>query len=297
MNSYLGIDGGGTRTRALLVDESGTHLYSTESGPANLNSVDETTVRTSLRDVLKRCIEFSNTCPSATCLGLAGASAPAVSAKYKAILSGIGYTNFRLSSDAEIALDGAFPNKAGILLIAGTGSVCLGKDQDGNLIRTGGWGPLVDDVGSAAWLGKRGLEIAIKQHDHRIPGTTIRDALFKELGIGSTNEIVPRLYQPALSPAELAALAGSILGLAEDGDCIATDLLDQAARELAMLVQTTAASIGPTTPPVATSGGLLEHNPAIRAHLQRHLDAYILTSPERSPVAAAATKARHSAQS
>ena len=297
MKTFLGIDGGGTRTRALLLDDQGNKLHYAESGPSNLNAIDEATVRTSLEELINECIETTNTKPEATCLGLAGATAPAINEELKRILTKCGYEHFHLTSDAEIALEGALPHRSGILLIAGTGSVCLGKRSDGTIFRTGGWGWLVDDVGSAGWIGQRGLEIALKQHDDRLSGHAVRDALFKRLGIKCSEEIVAKIYRPLLARAELASLAETVLKLADAGDLDAIKIRDQAIEELAALVRTTSVTLGETINSVVVSGGLLENNHSFRNALRAELKEFNFVDPERSPVEAAALMASYRAQS
>jgi len=292
VETYLGIDGGGSKTRALLVDANGNQLSYTESGPSNLNAYDEATVRASLFEVIDQCLQKITTLPSSTCLGLAGASSPQVKQKLAAMVEPIGLENLLVTSDAAIALEGAFVGGAGILLIAGTGSVCFGKPASGKIDRTGGWGWLADDAGSAGWIGQRALETAVRQNDGRIQGRALRDAVFAQLGIRHDEAISAKIYQPLLKRSEIAALSKAVFDLAEADDASARRIRQQALDELERLVRATADKLGGQAGTVAFTGGLLTHNPAFRKALQNKLDDFEITEPQSTALEGAVALAR-----
>lgn len=287
VETYLGIDGGGSKTRALLVDAGGKQLGYAESGPSNLNGYDEATVRASLFAVIDQCLQAVDSSPSSTCLGLAGASSPRMKQKLLAMLEPLKLGNLLVTTDAEIALEGAFFGNAGILLIAGTGSVCFGKSASGKIHRTGGWGWLADDAGSAGWIGQRTLAAALQQNDGRRQGHQLRDAVFALLGIESNEAINPTLYQPLLHPSQLARLSQIVFELAQVGDASAGKIRQSALDELEKLVRATAEKLdGPKTP-VAVSGGLLSHNPVFQNDLTSQLSGFEIIEPAATPVAGA----------
>ena len=292
METYLGIDGGGSKTRALLVDADGNKLHYAESGPSNLNAYEEDIVRTSLLEVVKQCTEVAGAPPTATCVGIAGASSPEAKAKLEAMIEPLGLKQAEMTTDAAIALEGAFSGGPGILLIAGTGSVCFGRSMDGAIHRTGGWGWLADDAGSAAWIGQRALEVAIQQNDGRMPGTSLRDIIFPELAIPSTEKLNSRLYEPTLSRSIIAALAPHVLDLAESGNSVAHGIRQQALDELEKLIRTTAKKLKGTVDKAAFSGGLFEHNSNFREALKFRLPDFIIQKPQSSALEGAVALAR-----
>ncbi|MGB0409034.1 MAG: N-acetylglucosamine kinase [Opitutales bacterium] len=294
MGAFLGIDGGGTRTRALLLSASGEKLHYAESGPSNLNAADITTVRNSLRAVIDSCLQHTDRPPKA-CLGLAGASAPEIHRKLVILLNEIGLTEYTLSSDAEISLEAAFEGYPGILLIAGTGSVCLCKGSDGQTLRTGGWGWLADDVGSAGWIGQMAIATALKELDKRLPPSGLKDVVFEQLQIEDPSEIIPKLYQPIPARSEMARLAPSVFRLAEAGNDAANAIMDAALAELEQLVRTARASASDEDPAVVFHGGLLENNLTFRKRLEARLSDFKIEQMAMLPVEAALARARRRA--
>lgn len=292
METYLGIDGGGSKTRALLVDANGNKLHYAESGPSNLNAYEEDLARTSLMEVVKQCTDASGAQPTATCFGIAGASSPEAKATLEAIIKPLGLIKKEITTDAAIALEGAFSGGPGILLIAGTGSVCFGKSIEGKIHRTGGWGWLADDAGSAAWIGQRGLEIAVQQNDGRIQATSLRDAVFAELKITSNDELNSKLYQPPISRSKLGELAKCVLGLAENGDAEAQGIQQRALNELEKLIRATAKKLNDQVSELAFSGGLLMQNPSFREALETRLFDFEIQEAQSTPLDGAVALAR-----
>lgn len=274
MDTFLGIDGGGSKTRALLVDRNGRQIHFAESGPSNLNAYDEAIVRESLFEVVDQCIQASGTRPIATCFGLAGAGNPDAKKKLAATITSLDLINTKVVSDAEIALEGAFAGAPGILLIAGTGSVCFGKSDDQKIDRTGGWGWLADDAGSAGWIGQRALEAALKENDGRIKGSALRDAVFSELGIRSDEEISTIIYQPLINRSKVAALSKCVLELADQENEAACRIYNNALDELEKLVRATSEKLPKRVSALALTGGLLQHNPSFRGALELRLPEF-----------------------
>lgn len=291
MKYYLGIDGGGSGTRALLVAEDGTICGRAEAGPSNLNAVDAATVAASLRAVVAACLSGSGSPPVVTCLGLAGAESADVRTRIAAMLGESLPGRQVIISDAAIALEGAFAGSGGMFLIAGTGSVCQGRSEDGALVRCGGWGHLVDDAGSGSWIGRRALATALRQFDGRAVRTELQSAVLDALGISDAEHIVARLYHPLLSPAELAALAPLVCELAASGDPAAQAIVESAAEELAALVDGVAKQLPSGVHRLCFGGGLLQHQPMLRGALEPRLHAYSIVRPRITPLGGAVLRA------
>lgn len=297
MRAYLGIDGGGTKTRALLISEDGTELHYAESGSSNLNASDEEAVGASLEQIIAPSIAAAGERSVHACLGLAGASSLDNKTKLGQIIERFGLKQYSILSDGEIALEAAFSGKPGVLLVVGTGSACLAKDEDGSAIRTGGWGWLADDGGSAGWIGQRALEQAVREYDGREQAGSIKDTVFEKLGIHSDQDIVTQLYQSGLTRAAVAELAPTIIRLADEGEPKAVSIRDAAVVELVALVRATSGKLKMEDFPIATTGGLVENNPSFRSALEMRLFDLIFQEPEAKPVEGAVFIAKRLAQS
>ncbi len=155
-------------------------------------------------------------------------------------------------SDAELAHAAAFGQSAGILLIAGTGSIALGRDDAGVFHRVGGLGWRMGDQGSGYWLGQRGLEAVGAMHDQLGPTTHLTEALCAAAGVVGLAGLVR--WSVVATPANVASLAPAVLATADQGDAVAVELRAQGVAALAGIVE----AAGPATTPVALAGGLLQ---------------------------------------
>ena len=204
----IGIDGGGTRTRVLLADANGTELARTE-GPGTAlmpghESVAADIIKSLILDVLQKA-ERTETRPAVCVVGVAGAGQErAAQALWSALASRRIADDVSVQADATVALDDAFGDAAGVLLVSGTGSVAYARAPDGRMERCGGWGPNVGDEGSAGWLGRRTLSVITASHDGREPETALTGAVLTALEFESLDEIIP--WAATATPAALAAL-------------------------------------------------------------------------------------------
>lgn len=208
------------------------------------------------------------------------------------IIEKTGLSNCILRTDVEITLTGAFQDGPGILLIAGTGSVCMGKNFDGATVRTGGWGCLVDDCGSATWIGKQAIATAIKQRDGRLPRTRLAEVIYQALDIDSENQLNDRIYNPTIPPNELGKLATLVFGETAVGDSAALEILERATDHLESLVRAAHTELSGSRPPLALAGGLLEHHSKFRNALAARLNDFTITPPALPPAGGAALAAK-----
>ena len=175
-----GIDGGGTHTRLELRDGDNHFLRREEFGAFNLNSIGEAAFRRLLRQVFAACGGMTD-CEK-ICIGAAGISNPAVGDILMQELNDAGFTGkWKLCGDQEIALRGAM-DCPGAAVIAGTGSICFGKNRDGQTARSGGYGHLIDDGGSGYALGRDVFRAAVRALDGREEDPAILKAVYARLG-------------------------------------------------------------------------------------------------------------------
>lgn len=163
--------------------------------------------------------------------------------------------------DVYGALVGGAGTKVGAVVVAGTGSMVWRRDSSGASARAGGWGYLMGDEGSGYDLGRKALQAVMQAKDKRGPRTLLVDMLTRHFDVVRPDELVKRVYAPAFSVYDVAALARLVLQAADDGDAVAATLLDVGSRELAsgVLAVHTALGAEPTMHPVVLGGGLLRH--------------------------------------
>jgi glucosamine kinase len=240
MAYFLGIDGGGTKTRCVLADET-TVLARSMTGASNIVRLGEVQAREALHGAIRQvcaATDISLEQISAICIGAAGAARPEVAVKVCNIIaelnSGFTSANVEVVGDTEVALDAAFGEGPGVIVIAGTGSVAFGRDAAGHTARAGGWGFAVSDEGSGHWIGRRAVA-AILQSADRAFQTQLRPLVLQTWKI----EGIDQLVQVANStpPPDFPRLFPLVLRAADDGDAIASTILTDAGGELAELAR------------------------------------------------------------
>ena len=177
-----------------------------------------------------------------------------------------------VQADATIALDDAFDDGPGILLIAGTGSVAFARGPAGAFARCGGWGPVFGDEGSGAWIGRRALSVVTAASDGREPATALTGAILTSCEVDRVEALIP--WAAEATPASLAMLAPAVLQVAELGDLRAGAILSMAVEELVVHVRALARQLfvdERASIPVALAGGLLSRGTPLRRRLEHRL--------------------------
>jgi N-acetylglucosamine kinase-like BadF-type ATPase len=188
-----------------------------------------------------------------------------------------------LADDAVTGYLAAVDSAFGVVLSVGTGVVGLAAARNGTVARVNGWGYLVGDEGGGYWLGRAGLQAALRAFDGRGPQTVLLEAATARLG--SAESIGVRLQQDPDRVRTVAAFAQDVVEMAGRGDTVAADICSDAARELALAADTAArrAGCGGEQILVSWSGSLLTASRAIREAFQRQLTAlnpaYLLIPP------------------
>ena len=197
--------------------------------------------------------------------------------------SGFNLQDLIATSDAEIALRGAFGSEAGIMLIAGTGTITLGKNKQGELIRSGGWGIEIDDEGSGAWIGKKGLSACVKAIDGRGVQTSLLLKLadrYPQISLKFPRTIVSAFMDKVF---EYHHLTQMVLEEAENGDSVCLEIVQEAAERLHENIMAVAKNIPGIPLPVSFLGGLLENNTLIARELLNKIkekDSFNVVDPK-----------------
>jgi glucosamine kinase len=268
---YLGIDGGGTKTTCAVGDESRL-LATATAGPSNIVRVGEVQARESLQHSVRQACAAAVIAPaqiSRTCVGGSGAARPEIAEVVRRSLAEILSTPIDVVGDMQIALEAAFDTGPGVIVIAGTGSIAYGRDQQGTTVRAGGWGFAIGDEGSAHWIGRAAVSAVLRAAD-LTGGTpesslqsTLSAALRKAWGVTSLTDLARAAN--SIPPPDFAALFPPV---AASSDPLATQVLHNAGRELAQVAAVVirrlftkdhAASV-----PVAMTGGVFRHAPLVR---------------------------------
>ena len=291
----LGIDGGGTRTRAAILNETGELLGVGIGGPTNYDDIGIEATRDNLRQVINAAWQDAGLIPqafAAVFLGLAGI----VSADDHRIIRQITHelnlapeAQVGIDHDCRIALAGSLSGRPGIVLIAGTGSSCYGRSPSGNSWRSGGWGDLLADEGSGAWLGWQAMRVAVRSFDGRERPSRLVNDILDLFQLRHMNDIMHRIYHVGLSRKERAALAPLVISAARDKDEVARHLIQEAVEELALSVWAVAHQLKMhDQPEVAIVGGLYNVEDLfaapLRAAIKSKLPGCHIQPPELSPV-------------
>lgn len=251
-----GIDGGGTHTRLELRDSNNNLLCREQFGPFNLNSIGREAFLGLLQEVFAACGGMED-CAS-LCVGAAGVSNPEVERLLGRALKNSGFTGrWKLCGDQEIALRGAL-GPPGLAVIAGTGSICFGRNERGETARSGGFGHLIDDGGSGYALGRAALMETVRQLDGRGGSSVIRDGVFQALSVSTQEALVAFVYSPSADKSAIARLSRVVTAAAEQGDERAREILKREAEALADLVRAVQNRLSLHDCPIALLGGLLE---------------------------------------
>jgi N-acetylglucosamine kinase-like BadF-type ATPase len=272
MPFVIGIDAGGTKTVGLLADESGKVLSKSISGGANLLTKGELAVEKVLFDVIES-LEAPEPL-AALCLGIAGIGQPGADEVISEVLRRLGQRQpTRVVNDALVALVAGAPSGIGIVVVAGTGSIAYGVDPNGHEARSGGWGYLLGDEGSAFWLGHYAVRHAIRAADGRGVATTLYPLICEKLGVSEPTELVRWFYDQELSRNRVADLASLVEKASSDGDEAAETLMDQASKHLASAARAVANHLKfPGAYPIVLAGGAFKACPSLSPRVETLLD-------------------------
>jgi glucosamine kinase len=259
MPYYLAIDGGGTKTRCLLADET-TVLANATAGGSNIVRLGEQPAREALHTAVRKVCTTAKISPAqigAVCIGAAGAARPEIAAKIRNILAelmGVTPVSIEVVGDAEIALEAAFGAGPGVIAIAGTGSIAYGRDAAGRIVRAGGWGFAISDEGSGHWIGRRAISAVVNAHDQG-GETALTAMILHAWKISTLDELVQ--HANSTPPPDFPRLFPIVLRAADEGDAIARDLLEQAGAKLANLAAIVVRRLAPQTSVAGPAAGPL----------------------------------------
>lgn len=267
MSIFLGIDAGGSKTTCVAGDESSVLATATTEG-SNVIRWGEAEARAQLQEAIKQACAGANVKLAEVrriCVGMAGAARPVISSVVKGIIAEIYSGQVEVVGDMVIAMEAAFGNKPGIVVIAGTGSIAYGRSKDGHTARAGGWGFAISDEGSGHWIGRNAVSGVMRAQDEdEASPTGLALSILHAWHLQTIDELV-RAANASPSP-DFFNLFPHVLAAADAGDPIARTVLTQAGAELAGLAKIVISRLfeESTSIPVAMSGGVFRNSALVR---------------------------------
>jgi N-acetylglucosamine kinase-like BadF-type ATPase len=232
----LGVDGGGSKTRAVVAEGVGEVLGEGVAGPSNPLRVGVGDAANAIRDAADRaCAEAGVRRVEivAAEMGLAGVKRADIRERMRAAIIELGIKTVEVVTDADIALYGATEGKAGLVIIAGTGSVCCGVNARGRRACAGGWGPVVGDEGSGSWIARRALQAVAHATDGRGRKTALVEAACEYFNVAQAEDLSTAVYAPNVTNSRIAGYGSRVVEAAKRRDPVAREIVEAAGRELA----------------------------------------------------------------
>ena len=300
-NIYLGVDGGGTKTHAILFDERRNVIGEGYAGASNPLRVGVEPAIENIFQALTAASEAANESRgdiAAAVFGLAGVRRVDLRQRMRERLAQkLEIKTVEVYTDAEIALFGTTLGKAGVVVIAGTGSICLGRNESGETAIAGGWGPIAGDEGGGAGIARRGLQAIAKASDGRGVLTKLSEAGTVYFRAATPENLLTAIYSPLMDNAKIAGFAKLVVETARGNDPVALDILEEAGVELGTAAVAVIAKLNLNREkiPVGTVGsifraGALLTDTMLRTIRQTAPKAY-LAQPVLQPASAAAQMA------
>jgi N-acetylglucosamine kinase-like BadF-type ATPase len=272
---FFGIDGGGTHSRLAITDGNRKILARAEAGSTNIYSVTKDEVWDNLRLLLDSGLNAAGLEKkdlAAGCLGSAGLGREGDQKVFREFFYKLlDETPVKLCTDGEILLCGGLDSLEGYCLIAGTGSVALGRSAAGELVRSGGLGYMLGDEGAAAWIGRTAIARALRSAEGRDLPTAMMEEIIAAAGLEQNSDLVRFVHHDA-DKAKIAAFAPLVTEAGRRGDALALDILNSGAAELILLVK----SVVERSPEIKNkalvlAGGVIEHDEIVTGKLKQSL--------------------------
>lgn len=263
----IGIDAGGTKTVCLLADQEGVVRASARGPGANLQLLGELEVEKVLYELMDGVLTGQDGPPAAICLGIAGADRPEDFATIRGIMRRIGQkAPVLVVNDALVALVAGAGEGPGIVIIAGTGSICYGRNDRGQAARAGGWGAVLGDEGSGWWIGRRALAAVMHQADGRGPATSLTPRVLAHFEVPDPQALVHEVYYRDPRRRRVAALGPAVQAAVAEGDPIARQIVTEGAEALVAAARSVATRLEMrgVAFPLVLAGGIFRVLPAMR---------------------------------
>ncbi len=229
----MGLDGGGTKTAAVLCDEKGDVIRTTLMGPGNIAVLDRGSMAQLIRNILSELLQGAavDTIRWGT-FAFAGAGRPEEKKTAGELIRGIGLNRFSVLTDGEILYYSIFGEERGILIAAGTGSICLLKTEDGSFKQLGGWGYLLGDEGSGFDIGRMAIKKVLEDLNTGVKHSDFSNKILRFYGLENPDNLISIIYSSINPPNLVASCARLVSELAEMKEPEAERIIDRATDSL-----------------------------------------------------------------
>lgn len=293
MEYVIGIDGGGTKTVAIIADQTGKIIAEVTVGSTNPNTLNQKELTTNIKrmfNLLKEQAPIAFRQVTNIYAGMSGVGTP----KQKQLVSSIFKETLKISTPFEIVSDtmnalysGTY-GKPGILQIAGTGSITYGINAKGFEFRLGGWGYLFGDEGSGYDLGRRAIVSVLEFEDKRTEKTILRDLLLSHFKVKSGREMIEKIYKSSVPKKEIASLSIYVFKAFKNEDSVAVKMVHDVAKQLTSNIKMVKEKLfsEQEVSPVILAGGVFSENILpllIKKKLENDNNIYVCL-PEVPPV-------------
>ena len=293
MQYIAGLDGGGTKTRCVITTLRNSIVYETAGGSTNFLTQGTENACINILSILDECrnkMKISYLNFDKILIGTAGAGRKEDAVRLEKSFidyckrKQIKLKSFRVESDAVIALEGAFSGGPGCILIAGTGSIIYGKDDEGNFYRAGGFGRLIGDEGSGYSMGRKALQSVSHSFDGRSKPALLTDLFKKDFNIGSADDLIKSVYENKL---DIASTAPLVIRAAEKGDSDALKIINEETDELLLLISSMLKKMDMRKVKLCLLGGLIDndnfYSRVLKEKIEKKLKEAELHNPDYPP--------------
>lgn len=236
-HSVVGVDGGGTKTEAVIMDANLQVIGEGRSGPSNPLRVGITAAAAAVREAIDSACAMAKLRRAdlvAAEIGLAGARRKELRERMRETLATLSIGEVEVVTDADIAMYGATDGAPGVVVIAGTGSICCGINARGKSFCAGGWGPIAGDEGAGAWLARRALRAVAHASDGRGPETLLTEMACSYFHVSTPDDLTTAIYAPTITNERLAGFGRDVVEAAKRKDEVALEIVVDGGRELGL---------------------------------------------------------------
>jgi glucosamine kinase len=257
---FAGVDGGGTKTAIVVVDADGNEIARDITTTSNSAVIGHERAAATLRELIQSVATRAGaTLPfQAIWCGLSGSDRPEDHRRLRPHLEDLA-VDLQMTNDAELAI-GGLPNRVGIAIVSGTGSIAFGRNASRTRARAGGWGHIFGDQGSGYDVARRALAAFAAEADGYGPKTSLTERLTSYWDLPEPHTIINRVYDPMTTKGDIARLSPIVVEEAAKGDDVSRHILAIAASDLATFARAAARrlELGPELA-LALVGGMLVH--------------------------------------
>lgn len=236
-DSVVGVDGGGSKTEAVILDANLQVIGEGRAGASNPLRVGITGAAAAVREAIDKACAMAKLRRSDLVgaeIGLAGARRRELRERMREALATLGIRDVEVVTDADIALYGATDGEPGLVVIAGTGSICCGINARGKKCCAGGWGPVAGDEGGGAWIARQALRAVAYASDGRGPQTSLTEAACSYFHVSTADDLTTAIYAPTITNERIAGFGRDVIEAARSKDPVAQKIIHEGGRELGL---------------------------------------------------------------